>query len=230
MSSLPLRSEISPPFQASKWIKLQVLIDENEMKQLLSSLGNFWIVQTSGMIRKGEEIISHENFLNIYHDYVVKLKTGALEVDSKMRSYFSSAFTSSLDALYASPIKEHFYLVKVQQPVIQLQMHRFDYSTMSESFHSMIMSNDSVHWGLQFGYPHLYQDVDHKVYSVKDEAMFPNNSLFKNLQYWVRHHTIATPFQVNDKRVNVSFRLGKECSTWINDHPQLKSRGLIVCT
>jgi hypothetical protein len=48
------------------------------------------------------------------------------------------------------------------------------------------------------------------------------------MQQWVRSHTIATPFEVEGKKVNVPIRLGKECLSRINSHPQLQAKGLRV--
>ncbi len=40
---------------------------------------------------------------------------------------------------------------------------------------------------------------------------------------WVRDNTRATPFSVEGKKINATMRLGKNCFSWINHHPQLKN-------
>ncbi len=227
-SSIPFRSAVGSPFQASKWQKCPLLIDVNEMKELLTILGEFWIVQISGMISPGQEIISQEAFLEVYSQYITALKQGENCLDIRLRPYFSSVFTTFLEALYAVKINERQCLVKVQQPVIQLQAHRFDYSSADGTFRSMVMGYDSIQWGIQFSYPHLYQDDHLQVLTVREGAQFPNTALFKKLQQWVRSQTIATPFEVQGKRVNIPIRLGKQCFSWINAHPQLQAKGLCV--
>lgn len=226
--SIPSRPAIGPSLQASKWQKCPLLIDANEMQDLLEVLGNFWIVQISGLIPIGQEIISPHSFLDVYSRYIAALKQGEQPADSRLRPYFSSVFTTFLEALYAVQVNEGQSLVKVVQPVIQLQAHRFDYSRADETFRSMVFGQDSIQWGIQFSYPHLFQDDHLQVLTVRENSQFPNTSLFKRLQQWVRTNTIATPFEVQGKRVNVPIRLGKQCLSWINNHPQLQAKGLRV--
>lgn len=226
--SIPLRPSVSYTLQASKWQKIPLLIDVGEMNALLTALGQFWIVQTSGLIAIEEEIISQESFLDIYQHYIFALKRKEEFQDSRIRPCFSSIWTTSLDALYAVKVNEKQCLVKVRQPVVQLQAHRFDYTFADGSFRSMVMGQDSISWGIQFSYPHLYQDENLQVAAVRESPQFPNTVLFKKIQQWVRSHTIATPFEVEGKKVNVPIRLGKECLQWINDHPQLQAKGLRV--
>lgn len=218
-SSIPLRSAVSSPFQASKWQKSPLLIDVDEMRALLAALGQFWIVQISGVIPIGQEIIAHETFLEVYYHYIHALKKGENAADPRVRLYFSTVFTTFLEALYAVQVNEKHYLVKVQQPVLQLQAHRFDYSSVDGTFRSMVMGTNAIPWGIQFSYPHLYQDENLQVLTVREGVQFPNTVLFKRLQQWVRANTIATPFEVEGKRINVPIRLGKQCLSWINTLP-----------
>ena len=227
-SSIPLRPTVGSSLQASKWQKSPLLIDVDEMRSLLAVLGQFWIVQVSGVIPIGQEIIAQEVFLEVYQHYLTALKRGGNPEDSRVRPYFSAVLTTFLEALYAVEINEGNYLVKVQQPVLQLQAHRFDYSTADETFRSMVMGANSIPWGIQFSYPHLYQDENLQVLTVREDAQFPNTALFKRLQQWVRANTIATPFEVEGKKTNVPIRLGKQCLGWINTLPQLQAKGLRV--
>lgn len=227
MTSIPLRSVVAPPFQASKWVKYPLLIDGDEMEQLLTALKEFWIVQTSGLISIGQEIVPHPSFLEAYRQYITALQQGELTA-FRPHPYFSSILTTSLDALYKVKINDNQCLVKVQSPVIQLQSHRFDYSHADQTFRSMALGYESIQWGIQFAYPHLYQDENLEIFSAKDLLRFPNTTLFKQLQQWIRAYTITTSFEVEGKRVNVPIRLGKQCLSWVNRHPQLQSKGLRV--
>lgn len=226
--ALSYRPVLGPSLQASKWQTSPVLIDGEEMQRLFDALGDFWIVQISGLIPIGKEIIKREEFLEVYRQYINSLKNGTLAFDSRMRPYFSSVLTVDLDAVYAVKVNEGHSLVKILKPVIQLQTHRFDYSSADGSFRSMVLGNDCVHWGVQFSYPHLYQDEKLQVHTVREGETFPNTALFKRLQGWVRSNTIATPIEVAGKTVNVPIRIGKQCLNWINTHPQLKAKGLNV--
>jgi hypothetical protein len=226
---LPVKSRIGPPLQASKWLKYPILIDLEEMESLLGALGNFWIFLISGLIRQGGGSILQGEFLDCYAAYIQSLKEGKWPEDARIRSYFSSVFTVTVDALYTVAIENQQQLIKVDKPVVQLQNHRFDYSLVDGKFRSMILGPDSIWWGIQFSYPQLYQDASMQIKHIrKGDDEFPNTALFHVLQRWIRQYTVATPFLVNEKQVNVPIRLGKNCFKWINNHPQLKEKGLTV--
>lgn len=226
-SNLAVKSTVSFPMQASKWLKCPLLIDEKEMRALLNDLGAFEIFLVSGLIPRGKGYVEQEDFLDCYANYVQALKKSEMPVDKRLGPFFSSVFTCAADCLYAVPIDEYRQLIKVQKPVIQLQMHRFSLGA-DKKLRSMVFGPDSIHWGIQFSYPQLYQNEKMEVFKTNDSEMFPNAALFKLLQKWVRDNTLATPFLIDNERVNVPIRLGKACFEWINHHPQLSLAGLQV--
>jgi len=226
--SLPFRSTIGSPLQASQWLKSSLLIDADEMEALFIALGEYWIVQISGVIPIGQEIIHRKIFLQVYADYINALKNGKNPLDKRTRSYFSTVWTTTLDALYAVKLHGAKCLVKICQPVVQLQAHRFDYSSADRTFRSMQMGYDSLSWGIQFSYPHLCQNENLEVLTVRESSEFPNTSLFKKLQQWIRSHTIPTPFEVEGKRINLPIRLGKQCLSWVHTLPLLHAKGIFV--
>jgi hypothetical protein len=229
-AGVPLQASFGSSYQASKWQSCHVLLEAEEMKELFDVLGHFWIVQISGLIPIGQEMIPREDFLSFYNTYIATLKEGVIPADNRLRTYFSSVFTIDLNALYAVKVNQEQSVVKIRKPVVQLQSHRFDYSLADGKFRSMVLGYDSVHWGLQFSYPHLYQDDNMEVFTVRESDQFPNTALFKQIQRWIRSHTMATPFEVNGKQVNVPIRLGRQCLSWINSHPQLSAKGLRILT
>lgn len=214
----------------SKWTKCQVLLDDEEMRALLVALGSFTICTVSEPVKMGNEIISTEEFLEKYRAYVFGLKTGTLADESVFRRYFSSVITSSSDLLYAVVVGRDKYLIKPIKPVIQLQAHHFFYSHLDKKFHPMVLSTESVTWGVQFSYPQLYQDPKtHRIAKVSNSPEFPNTSLFAQLMKWLRHHTLPTPFYVEKNgRVNAPIRIGHQCRAWIHAHPQLKDKGIAI--
>lgn len=227
LPSIPERTEIGPALQASKWQQCPVLLDIDEMKDLIEELKNFWMVRTGGLISSGDEVISKAFFLEMYDLYITALKNGMIPDDSRFRSCFSCIWTGLIEAVYAVKIKPGYRLVKTELPVIQLQTHRFAYSTADQKFRSMVLG-ESIEWGIQFSFPSLYQDANFRVYTVKEGAQFPNAGLFKILQRRIRETTIATPFEVDGKLVNVPIRIGKQCLKWIHLHPQLSLKKIRV--
>lgn len=214
--------------QASKWLKVPVLMETAEMRALFSVLEHFDIYLTGRVTKQQEGIISQTDFLNVYEDYIQSLKHNQLTDESLYRSYFSSVFSETADHLYVMAVDGARELTRVIKPVIQLQQHAITYSGYDEHFHSMVFGSECIPWGIQFSYPQLFQDKDGAVKTVIESIEFPNTALFHRLQRWIRHHTIPTPFVVDGKKINVPMRLGKLCLPWINQHPQLVERRIAV--
>lgn len=215
--------------QASKWLKFQALVSREEISHLIEALGYFEIYFTGILTKSGEEQVSKEDFLNKYSFYIEALMQGEIPDESLYRSFFNTVFTVSSTCLYAIPASNGRQLIRIYKPVIQLQAHSMDYSTLDGKFRSMVFGVDSILWGLQFSYPQLYLEPTTKeILNVVNCEQFPNNALFKKLQKWLRQETIPTPFQVGSTKTNVPIRLGKKCLSWINTHPQLSKKGLLV--
>jgi hypothetical protein len=231
-SMFPLR--LSSPkeegmLQVSKWIKCQVLLDEDEMAKLLGELDPLYFCVVSEPVEKEDGVISKDAFLEHYKTYVNALKQGSLIDESLLRRYFSAAATCTTDVVYGIAVSQDKYLIKPIKPIIQLQAHHFFYSKFDGKFHPMVLSTESVTWGVQFSYPQLYQDPkSHRIAKVADSIDFPNTSLFARMLKWLRHNTLPTPFFVHGQRVNAPIRIGRACLKWIDQHPQLKEKEIRV--
>lgn len=231
---MPFPIRISSPktegiLQVSKWTKVQVLLDAEEMHGLLEGLGNIYFVPVSEPVKAEEGVISGSDFLKKYTNYISLLKQGQVPPPEEFRRLFSCALSSTLDCFYAIPAGEGKFLIKPTKPVLQLQAHHFFYSDLDGKFHPMVLSPESISWGLQVSYPQLFQDPrTRKVVKVVDSPDFPNSALFLKLFRWMRSFTLPTPFQVNGRRVNAPIRIGKQSLAWIKNHPQLKQRGIQV--
>lgn len=219
------------PLQASKWLSLQVLIDEEEMAALCQALEPFEIYRTGAVVPAGEGKIPLTAFIDSYAHYIQQLKRGEIPKMEEYHSYFSTLFTVTPEVLYSIAAGDDRQLLRLSKPAIQLQPHSLDYSPYDGKFRPMVLGLNSIMWGIQYSYPQLYQDpLNKEVLSVGQEEIFPNTLLFRTLQRWVRHNTIPTPFQVEGRTINVPMRLGKNCLSWINHHPQLASRKLQIIT
>jgi hypothetical protein len=220
----------APPLEAAKWLKCPLLIDENEMKSLLNSLGNFYIFSVSGLHNEGEGIISIDDFLDAYRGYIESIKSGGLPDMQLYRPLFSAAFTVCQDHLCAINVEGGKQIIRIIKPVVQLQPHSIDYSTVDGKFRSMVFGTDSIHWGIQFSYPQLFHTPETKeIKEVRESPEFPDGELFKKIQKWARYHTQPTTFVVeNEKKITTPVRIGNHCLSWINRHQQLKSKRIIV--
>jgi hypothetical protein len=213
--------------QVSKWLKVQVFLDTDEMQEFLKVLAPVEFVVVSGLVRPEQAILSSAFFQEKYADYVSLLKQGQIPCTDHFRPFFSTAMTRSLDVFYAIAAGDGRYLIKPLKPVVQLQAHHFFYSNLDHKFHPMVLSEDSVTWGLQFAYPQLYQDPKtRQVIKVTDSSEFPNSALFSRLLKWIRSATLPTPFEVGGVRTNSPIRIGKKAYIWIKNHPQLQRDGI----
>lgn len=229
MAELRISTTDEAPLQASKWLKSQMLIDAEEMRQLFDSMGNFHLFLSGALSKRGKGEISKEEFLKCYQAYIACLSDGKLPEPSTYRHSFSPILTKNPDALYVILMGEDQQLIRAAKPIIQLQAHNIGYSPVDGKFRSMVFGNDSIPWGIQFSYPQLFQDNSTKqVEQTRHSPQFPNTELFQILQKWVRNHTVPTPFSVSGEEMNVPIRLGKQCLSWINRHPQLVAKNISI--
>lgn len=193
-----------PPYQASKWQKLPLLLSYEEMSGLLDLLPE-WIVPLSGVIKKGEEIIPKKEFLKCYKDYYEQIDRGITRpvIDKRL----TCAITSDLTNLRKAEVPNGV-LIRVIQPVIQVQPYFLNYSEASGSFLDTTFSQDSFAWGLVFSIPQLFQNPK----TMDIEKVRDND--FKAMQVWARSRTMPTPFQISENKIiNFPARISKERKT-----------------
>jgi hypothetical protein len=206
-------------YQASKWLKFQVLCDLEELSSLFSLLSSFWIFPLTGIV-SGAPVL-HTRFLEEYGGWIEGLKKGLIPSDAELRRLLACAWVDGLENLWLQEIPGKGYLVKIAQPTVQVQAHYFTYSSADGVFRPMSMGPESIFWGLQFSYPQVYQDP--KTLELKKA---PENRIFEILRSWVRNATRATPFSIAGQRINSPIRIGKRCMSWIAQHPQLLDRNI----
>ncbi len=213
-------------YQGSKWLKFQVLCDEEELKALFDCLNPFSIYPLTGIVSLENMPISQTRFLSEYASWIELLKKGEVPDDAALRTVLASAFTAVPDALWLQDLGKNRFLVKIAEPVIQVQAHYFSYSAEDGVFRPMSMGMESIFWGLQFSFPQIYQDP--KTMEFLEPKSSPNKVLFQKLREWVREKTRATPFLVEGKKINSPIRIGKKCFSWIGSHPQLPKRRISI--
>ena len=205
-------------YQGSKWLKVQVLSDGSELKELFDLLSPFSIYPLTGIV--DGHPISPDFFIAEYSRWIEGLKKGAVPSDSELRRLLACAFTDDPEALWLQPVSKGF-LTKIGRPLVQVQAHFFSYSPIDGVFRPMSLGENSIFWGLQLSFPQIYQDAKSMELREVEEG-----SLFRKIQLWARESTRATPFSVDGKRVNAPLRLGKKSFSWIRSHPQLLSQNI----
>lgn len=214
------------PFQASKWVKIQALLDGNEMKKLLEHLDEMRIFSIRGVVPDTGIEIPAKTFLKHYSNWIQALKEGRDVSSGDLSKVLSCVWTLDSDALYLLPVNGDRYIPKVRKPAILVQAHFMGYSSEEKNFRPMILGSNSLFWGLQFSYPQIFQRPDTKEFVKVDRSEeFRNTALFSKLRKWMRDFTKPTPFCIDQKIVNIPMRLGKECFGWIHQHPQIIQHG-----
>lgn len=188
--------------QVSKWLKVQALLTQNEMSDLLNELAECQLYNVSAVIDDPKPI-DKELFLMRYGEYVDALKKGK-EIDlKKYRSLFSAAL--SVHTPEVKKIGDGRYLFRPQEPVIQMQHHTF---VLSGKKCLSMVHGESQNYGLQFAYPQLFMDehgICQKVLRTSE-----NGQAFLKLQKWMRRSTKPTTFVINGEKKTFPIRTGKE--------------------
>jgi hypothetical protein len=206
-------------FQAAKWVKIQALVDENELSELFEE--SFLIYPLSGMFPLEKLPIEKKTYLETYKTWIDQAKSGQIpQVDKDLNVV---AWTQTPDDIWVQQIPGEKYLVKPCAPFVQVQIHNMGFSPIDKEYRPMILSQNSIFWGLQFSYPQVYQEPKTKEFKESEDS-----ELFQAIRKWIRNTTVPTPMLYEGKRTNIPIRLGKNCFSWINNHPQLKPQGLSV--
>ncbi|MEZ5315032.1 MAG: hypothetical protein R3E91_02315 [Chlamydiales bacterium] len=205
----------------SKWIKIPLLIDLEEMRALFASLPAFTIYQIQKVTLLGEGVIPIDLFLADYACYISALKQG--KIPSSLTSPVFSVSSEAMEVVFLDGKRQ---LYRPRLPVVQVVAHAIRYSTIDQSIRSQLFGVDGITWGIQVGYPQIFEDP--KTHEIQATRHLVNGPLFYAMQKWIRLHTRPTPFIIAGCKQNVPIRLGKQCFSWINSHSQLEEKGIKI--
>lgn len=222
-----LESKVVAPLQVSKWVKIPLLVDVQEMEDLLlNHTPPFKIYDVQKITEKTGGIYEPTDFLEGYGRYVACLKNGGVPAAPAFRSLFSAAWSVTEEVFFSVPTQDDRRLLKAASPVVQTQLNQIRYAPEEKVFRTQVFGSDTLCWGIQVGFPHLF--LDPHTYEAANTRTFPNMALFLAIQRWVRHNTVPTPFVVNGEKINSPVRLGRACFSWIASHPQLQEQAIRV--
>lgn len=167
------------------------------------------------LVCQGKEKISSPEYASLYAKALAgeRLPSVALSKDSS-----SMAKTVVGDKAVFRPIL----------PVVQIQPLKVGYSAIDGKFRTMVFGPDAFFWGVQISYPQIFTDGTGMVYQTLDEKKFPDASIFRACQKWVRRNSVPTTFLVEGRRVRVPIRIGKKCISWVNNFEPLKRQKIEV--
>lgn len=178
-------------YQVSKWLYLRALLTVEELKKLYADLGGPHLFSNGS-------VVEHPSYTTFFEDYDRYLKGEAFP---------PLIMTRDDKAVFPVEVRPGKFLIKPSYPVIQIREHTY-IVTSDARVQSMVFGSAAMRWGLQFAYPGLFVDPDHKkVVDVLKEA-YPNTALFKELQVWMRYNTRPAKIQAGEKIINATFRTG----------------------
>lgn len=222
-------TDVEGHLNVSKWLHIQLLLDSTEMRDMLNEMGEFLIVHVGAVMDPSQVLLSRDEFLRVYDEYVGTLKLGQ---DPPLLSYlstFSCALSLGEEEFYAMQVGPSQLLIKPILPVVQMQAHTLGYSAVDEQIYPMARGSDTITWGIQLSFPTLFQAKKKAEPSnTLTDASFRNAKLFQSIQKWVRLHTRPTPMFLKQKKINLPVRIGNQCFSWINNHPMLRFHGLLI--
>ncbi len=227
--SIPLLTSDQTALQArfSRWISIDLLIDKQEMGDFLEQFHPF-LLTTQPTSESPSFILQTTEFLKTYTHYIDCLKNGSLPLLQDFKKKFYLFITSSLEEVYQKPLASDKKSLVFNAPLIEVKPICLSVSTVDDSVRVMPLNPKGILWGLRFSFPQMIQKANSCDIKQIDSKEYPTGELFKNFRKWVRSQTLATPFIFNSKKMNLPIRLGRECFSWINKHPQLKIFNLAV--
>jgi len=220
----------APPYLASKWLHFDLLVDTQEFRQLFDSLGSsISLFSTMGVQPKDKSRIVIEEFLQVWQRYIDDLQQSK-KVDERLyRFFFTALLTQDESYIRALDLPDDKEMIVPYAPCLQMQFHRFIYSKTDKSFKSQSFGQTALSWGVRLSYPQLFQYPETRaVENALKKEKFSNAELVPALRSWLRKQTIPTPFLIDGKKVVTTSRLGKNCFSWINAHPDLRANNLEV--
>jgi hypothetical protein len=210
------------PYLGSKWIHYHFFIDQNELEELLAAFNTCYLFPI------GKMFLNYENNLQVkiikeYKSVIENLKSKVVNLNS-INSIFPIAISKTIDAFYLYSPKDNLHTIKIEKPVLQLQVGTFRYSSITQTIQLNSLGSDTIFWGFKLSYPQIFQDPKSNQI-VKVNANFDNFSYFALVRKWIRENTYPVRFKINQKKIVTPLRIGKKCISWINFHPQLKEIG-----
>lgn len=229
-SDFPIRIHpYAEEIRYAKWLQTPLLCSLEELDLLLHSLGSIFLVPAGGLLEREALFVSPEDLRSTYQQYLAWIVSSAALPSAEMRRHLTLMMSVSLDSFSAAEIKTGRFMIKPVQPVVMIQPYHFFMSSLDQKIHSMVMSQESISWGLQFSYPQMYEDPKNHLFGKISEAPeFPNTALYKKVVQWVRSFAMPAPVHYMGQKTHASFRIGKQAFALAQAHKGLQKRGIEV--
>lgn len=212
----------------SKWITFDLLVDPFEIKNLLDTLSPVHLISLQNAQPETPFLMTQDQFLEVYSYYISQLQSQKTPSLESFKKAFYLMISSSFDKIFIRKLENGKEFLVTAKPLIEVKPISLVFSQVDQSLRAAPYHPDGILWGLRFSFPQLMQNPS----TLETEDIRKDNSLeaalFVKLRRWVREYTLATPFIIDSKKINLPVRLGKNCLSWINFHPDLKKFNIQV--
>lgn len=226
-----LSSEQNPKdFQSrfSKWISIDFLIDPSEMKNLFESLNPFVLISPFYEEPNSPHVLTSKTFLEAYSQFIMHSQNGENPNYHELKEFLFVMMMPSIEGVFLKPITSQKNALIFQAPYLEIKPIALSLSQVDHSLRVVPMQKSLVWWGLRCSYPQIVQDSKTLQMTTISQSEHPLGQLFKKFRIWIRENTRATPFVTDIKKVTHPIRLGKDCLSWIQKHPLLKTTHLRI--
>lgn len=220
------RPQEAPPYLASKWLHTPFLLETKEWARLLEECEGSYFVRSSLLVQRGELQIAKEQFLENWEAYLTTIRKQGSDVQNVSQDPFALFWSQEVEAIGVLDIGQKECATQLL-PTIVLQSHRFHYSKVDEEFRRQVFGKETISWGVQASFPTVFQDKNRNAIQVL-LTDGENVALWRKLQRWLKENSVPVSFLINGVRKTVPFRIGYGCFSWIENHPDLRQRGLQV--
>jgi hypothetical protein len=208
-------------FQGAKWLKIQALLDGSELKSLFQCLGEVKIFPLGIPMEAQSFPIEADAYVSSYASWVDALKKGEIPSGDALRTLNMTLWCEDETSVTISELKNGRYLVRPKKASLQVQIHSMGYSTVDRTFRPMVLGQDTIFWGLQWSFPQVGQDPQTgEIFELKPHPWFVK------IRQWTRDNAIPTPMLVDGVKTHLPIKIGKQCLSWIGQHPQLAKLGV----
>jgi len=182
----------------SKWISLDVLIDENEIQSLFENLSPLFLLTMQNLSPKTPFLLELGKFLKVYQTYISLLKNGEHPILKDFKKVFYLFLSANLDDLYIRSIGADKEALIFNTPLIEVRPISLTLSSVDQSIRSMPVHPNGILWGLRFSFPQMIQKAGTHDIEQIDFQKHPNGILFGASAQVDVHGLIATTSDISN--------------------------------
>ena len=178
-------------FQArfSKWITIDLLIDEIEMKDLLSSISPTHLISPQNACPKTPFLMNEKKLIETYSSYILELKSQNLPSFDSFKKFFYLMIAASLEGLFIRNVGRDKKALTINSPLIEVKPISLIVSSIDRSIRTSAVNPEGILWGLSLSFPQIMQDPKTLESIQINFQKHPTGVLFKKIRTFIATST-----------------------------------------